>query len=133
MSQCRARLHCSCQSLKWLTAQCGPTWSGCTRACERLYLRYSSQEEEGEAQPLWVFCLFVWWFVFCFVLLFKMLMLEIIRGLGKVLPWGTVGSLPALQGAPGVGEAGVERAVEAHCACSLLGNWNYFGWGEQSK
>lgn len=54
------------------------------------------------------FCLFGWWFVFCFVLLFKIPMLEMIRGLGKVLPWGD-GQKPAcLLRGPRV-EAGVKR------------------------
>lgn len=41
---------------------------------------------------------FVWRFVFCFVLLFKIPVLEIVWGLGKVVPWGEVGSLPSLLG-----------------------------------
>lgn len=30
-------------------------------------------------------------------------------------------------------EAGVRPWLWVICACSLVGNWNYFGWGEQSK
>jgi hypothetical protein len=72
-------------------------------------------------------CLFVG---LSFVLLFKIPLLEIVWGLGKVVPWGKVISLPCWGVGVGLRE---ERAAEVHCACSLLGNWNYFGWGEQSK
>lgn len=90
-------MHCSCQSLKWLSAQSGLAWLGSPRACEILsqILRLA----EGEAQPLWGFvCLFGG---LSFVLLFKIPMLEMIRGLGKVLPWGDSQKTACLLRGPG--------------------------------